>query len=270
MVMEWLREQWERLWFKPASPRNLGLCRLVFFGTIFLFYLPEDFSAWGAVSDFFWKPIGLFSWLHLRVVPERHLEILQLLWKTALGFSCIGLFTRVSVSVSFVLGIYLLGLPHNFGKIHHDDAILVFVFGIMALSRCADSCSLDRLILRTRSKSDESGNHALVSAEYTWPIRTIWLLMSLVFFSAGFPKIRQSGMDWISTDNMRILLIQHNYYLSDKDPLVPWGLFLAQYPRFCNLLAAAAIVFETGYPLALFSRAARWIVIPSAFFMLVS
>jgi len=268
--MEWLRMKWDRLWFEPAPPQNLGLCRVIFFGAVLLFYLPKDFSGWATVAEVFWRPLALFRWLHLKTFSQEHLEIMQLAWKTALALSCIGLLTRLSVAASFVLGIYLLGLPHNFGKVHHADAILIFVFGIMAISHCGDSCSLDRILRNKTSFIASRAKRTLRSAEYTWPIRTIWLAMAFVFFAAGWSKIRQSGMAWITSDQLRIFLLQHNYYLSDSDPLTSWGLVVAQYPGICHLLAAATIVIETSYPLALFSRSARRIVVPAAFLMLVA
>ena len=265
-----LRQRWESFWFEPAGPLNLGLCRMLFFGALFLFYLPHDFSAWGTVSDVFWQPLSLFRRLHLKIFPEQQLEIIQLLWKAALVLSCVGLFTPVSVGTSFLLGIYLLGLPHNFGKVHHADAILVFAFGILAFSYCGDSCSLDRWIGTRRSRRAPPKTTARVSAEYTWPIRTIWLAMASVFFAAGWSKIRQSGMAWISSDQLRILLLQHNYYVSDSEPLTAWGLTVAQYPGVCHLLAAATMAIEISYPLALFSRTARRIIVPAALSMLVA
>src|SRR5215831_11657892 len=167
--MAGLRRRWDYFWFAPATPLDLGLCRIFFFGLLFLFYLPKDFSAWSTVSDVFWQPISLFRWLHLKVFPEQTLKIIQILWKTALALSCVGLCTRLSVSTSFLLGIYLLGLPHNFGKVHHADAILVFVFGVLTLSHCSDSCSLDRLICARRRPLGFSEASAQLSGEYTWP-----------------------------------------------------------------------------------------------------
>lgn len=268
--MESLRRKWDCLWFEPAPPQNLGLCRILFFGALFLFYLPKDFSAWGTVPEVFWRPVSLFRWLHLKPFSQHHLEIMQLAWKSALALSCIGLFTRLNVAISFVLGFYLLGLPHNFGKVHHADAILIFAFGILAISHCGDSCSLDRVLRNKNSILAPRADPAAASAEYIWPIRTIWLAMTLVFFAAGWSKIRRSGMAWISSDQLRIFLLQHNYYLSDSDPLTSWGLIVAQYPRFCHFLAGATVVIETSYPLALFSRIARRIIVPAAFLMLVA
>lgn len=264
-----LRKRWDSLWFEPVSPLNLGVCRVLFFGAIFLFYLPKDLSAWGSVAPIFWKPIDLFRVLHLGVLPQQTLQVVELLWKVALGFSCIGLFTRISVAVSFFLGVYLIGLPHNFGKVHHHDAVLIFLFAIMALSNCGDSCSLDRLLRRKRFGSDEASRPVAPSPEYSWPVRTIWLVMACIFFSAGVAKIGKSGMEWIFSDNFRSLLIQQNYHLSDSDPLTSWGLVLAAYPQLCHLMAAAAVGLELTYPLSLISGIARAIIVPGAFLMLV-
>ena len=73
-------------------------------------------------------------------------------WKAALVLSCLGLFTRASTVASFVLGLYLLGLPQNFiGEAwYHYDMLVVIVLGILAFSRCGDAFSADRLIRQAR------------------------------------------------------------------------------------------------------------------------
>src|SRR5918995_3583156 len=130
-----LRERWLRFWFKPVEPLNLGLCRVLFFGAFFLFYQRFDISSWGEVSDSFWTPIPLFEILHLSAFSSSLLIVCQGVWKISLALSCLGLFTRTSTVSSFVLGIYLLGLPHNFGKTNHYDALVVLVLGLMAVSK---------------------------------------------------------------------------------------------------------------------------------------
>lgn len=265
--MRTLRERWMRFWFEPVEPLNLGLCRILFFGAFFMFYLRQDFSGWAEVPDIFWRPVWLFEILHLPVLPEDLIAMLQTIWKASLALSCIGLFTRASTVCSFVLGAYLIGLPNNFGTIHHADALVVIVLGIMALSRCGDSCSIDRLIQRTHRSSNLSERIPLVSGEYTWPVRAVWLMFALIFFAAGATKLMTSGLEWILSDNMRLVLLQSQYRADP--PLVSWGLDLAQYSWLPQLLAAATIVLEVGYPLALFSRRARWIIVPAVFSMQV-
>jgi hypothetical protein len=261
-----LREWWVRFWFEPVGPLNLGICRILFFGAFFLFYLRADFSAWGEVSESFWMPIDLFELLHLSALSSSLLAVVQSIWKVSLALSCMGIFTRTSTISSFVLGVYLLGLPHNFGKVEHSDALVVIVLGVMAVSRCGDACSIDRLIWRVRQRGVSSGEPPQVSGEYTWPVRAVWVTFALIFFAAGVSKLRHSGLEWIFSDNMAFLLTKANY---NDDALSSLGFYLSQYALLPQLLAAATVALEVSYPLALFSRKARWLVVPSVFFMQV-
>jgi len=265
-VLEVLRKRGMHFWFEPVESLNLGLCRILFFGALFLLYLDYDVTRWTEVSDSLWMPVWIFQILHLPILSSSLLVVLQSVWKISLALSCIGLFTRVSTVSSFILGTYLLGLPMNFGKVTHAEGLVVFVVGIMALSRCGDSCSIDRLIWKARQRNDTSRQRLQVSGEYTWPVRAVWLMFALIFFAAGVSKLRHSGLEWIFSDNMAILLLKAQF---EGKSAVPWGFFLAQHQWLTQLVAAAAIAVEVGYPLALFSRRARWILVPGAFSMLI-
>jgi hypothetical protein len=107
------------------------------------------------------------------------------MWKVSLLASALGLFTRASTTWRSGWAV-LLGLPHNFGKTHHFDALVVLVLGVMMLARAGDAYSLDRRFFARGPAPAPSG-------EYRWPVRAAWLLMSLVFCSAGFAKLRNGG-----------------------------------------------------------------------------
>jgi hypothetical protein len=264
--MHRLHSLWRHFWFEPTPPVNLSLCRVLFYGGLFLSCLGHDFSAWSEVSSVFWQPIWLFRWFHLPLLPGELLDPLQLLWKAALGFSCIGLCTRFSTVTAFVLSVYFLGLPRSFGGVSHVDCLPVFVLGIMALSRCGDSGSVDRLMRRVRHGSDPAGNPRGLSGEYTWPVRMVWVMMALIFFAAGVAKLRHSGMEWVYS--LEIFLVQNQYHVT-YDPLTSWGPHLAQQSWLCRLLAAGTLAIEVGFPLALCSRPIRWIVVPASVLMLI-
>src|SRR5436190_14132201 len=87
---------WTGFWFAPSSPESLGVARAVFFGALFLLYLPEDFSAWGRVDRVFWAPIWLFRALHLEAGSPALLSILQVIFKLSLLLGAIGLWTRAA------------------------------------------------------------------------------------------------------------------------------------------------------------------------------
>ena len=257
-------EHWRAFWFAPARPTNLAIWRIVFYGTTLLFYGGEDVAAWATVPEVFWHPIRLFGVVHLVVLPESTLHLLSVVWAVALAASCIGLFTRASTIVAFVIGLYLIGLPHNFGKVHHGDALTVFMLGILACSRCGDGWSIDRLVALVRRPTLAQGPRS--SGEYTWPLRLGCVLITLVFLGAGTSKLRQSGLRWITSDNMANMLVNHHY---SHHPPVRWSLALAPHRWLTSGIAAMTVLLETAAPLALFSRWLRVVLIPSLFLMQV-
>ena len=254
-------DRWRRFWFAESSATNLAVCRVLFYAGVLLFYLLEDFTAWGSVSQAFWIPLPLFSVLHLKPLAPASLAMLQAIWWIALAMSAVGLLTRLSMATSFALGAYLLGLPHNFGQTYHFDALLVIAMGVLMCSSAGDALSIDAW----------RGGHAPPpkSGEYTWPIKMIWVAMSLVFFAAGVAKIRYGGLEWILSSHLSILLMRALYHVSDADPVTTAGLWIARQHGLSRLLAAAALTIEVGFPLALVSRRARVVFVPAAFAMLI-
>jgi hypothetical protein len=257
---------WNAFWFAPGAAATLGTCRLLFFGALFLWQLPHDFSPWGAYSDAFWMPIWLFDRLGIPAFSPVILEWMQAVWKVTLLLSAIGLFARPAMVVAFVLGTYLMGLPHNFGQTQHFDTLVVFASGALAVSRAADACSLDALIAAAASRDSRP---PVDSAEYTWPIRLVWTMLALIFFAAGVAKLRESGLEWIFSDNLSLLLLRQQYHLSDGEPLTRWGVWVANHQWVSRGLAALAVTIETTFPLALFSRRARLVLVPAGFSFLL-
>lgn len=251
---------WNRFWFEPSPPADLGVCRLLFFAGLFFFYLPVNFAAWGGVSRSFWMPLPIFASLHLGPAPSGILEGLATVWRLALVLSAIGLFTRASMAVAAALGFYLLGLPHNFGHVYHFDALLVLALVSLACSRAGDAWSVDALM---------APQPARPSAEYTWPIRMVWTLMALVFFAAGIAKLRHGGTAWIASTNMSVILLRSAYHTSDADPITALGLRVASHAWLSRALAAAAVVVELGFITSLISRTARRVFVPAGVALLV-
>jgi hypothetical protein len=254
--------RWNKYWFAPTAPTNLAIGRMVFFGLLCSLYLPYDFSSWAEVDAVFWMPTWSFAVLRLPVLDADALRVLQAIWKVALACACIGLATRASIATVLVLGFYLLGLPHCFGKVHHYDSMLVFVFAILALARPGDAYSVDRLLVRRRDPRPIAPSGA-----YTWPVRAIWVVLACVFFGAGVSKLRASGLAWVASDNLAIVLVQAQYFFGNAVPLSAAGLPLAAAPVVYRVLAGAAVAGEVGYPLALVSGRARAVLVPGMLLM---
>ena len=186
------------------------------------------------------------------------------IWKALLVLSALGIFTRISTAGAFLLGTYLIGIPESFGKIHHADAILVWAMATLALSRSGDGWSVDALVRAARRPEEPPRPR---SGEYTWPIRMMWLVMSIIFFSAGVSKLRHGGLAFVTTDALATHFIHSNYGLGRPagPPLVDWGLWFARHPMLCRVMGAVSLFFELALPFALFSRWARRIVVPGVF-----
>lgn len=242
-----------RWWFAPESPLNLGLCRVLFFAAEFFYHLPTRFAPWGEVPKDLFKPVWIFERLHLPVLPTTGLLVLEIAWKLALLLSCVGLFTRAATIVAAVGALYLLGVPFNYGKVYHVAAIMIFTMGIFALSRSGDAVSLDALVRRRRGLPPPAA-----SGEYRWPVRMVWVLMSVLFFNAGMAKaIRGPAHTWIFSENMAVLMTQRHYLNSNSLPMLDWGLFIAKHPILYRTFAAGAIGGEVFLCLALFDRRLR-------------
>jgi predicted DCC family thiol-disulfide oxidoreductase YuxK len=254
------RDAWLRYWFTPETSENLGAARAIFFAGVLLLYGWEDLSAWGDVDRAFWMPVWAFARFGITPAGSAVLELIEWLFKLALLCGAIGVAPRLASGVACVLGFYLLGLPHNFGQTYHFDALLVFVFGILAVARSGDAVSIKAL--------RESRRRA-PSGEYRWPVRLAWLTMATVFCAAGLSKLRHSGLEWAFSENMSVILTKAHYGRSDADPMVDWGLFIARSPVLSQGLALVSLVVETAFPLALVSRHARLLLVPGAFMMLV-
>ena len=137
---------WNRWWFAPTPPLNLGLCRALFFSLLLVQQFGSSYGDWPTLPASFVREIWLFKTLHLPILPAAAALALEVVWKASLFLSLVGLYTRASTALSFALGAYLIGLQYNYGKTDHMTALVVFTCGILALSRCGDGFSVDRLL----------------------------------------------------------------------------------------------------------------------------
>lgn len=257
--MNALAAQWRRYWFTPESPLNLGLCRLLCFGLTLGIYFRTPFAQLAAMGETsaFWEPVLLFRALAaagLHVPSPGTMTLLVLGWKVALALACVGLFTQVATATSFLLGIYLLGLTNNFGKASHTANLLVVTIGILAFSRCGDGCSLDAL---------RRGTPGIPSGEYRWPVRAVWMAMALVFFGAAISKWQRTGLEWVTSDRLAILLAQWSH--RPTSPPSALRAYIASHSGLASALAGLTLAVETLFPLALLHRRAR-VVLPALAF----
>ena len=96
-----------------------------------------------------------------------------------------------------------------------------------------------------------------------WPLRLVQLLLCQIYFFAGYAKLVTSGLDWPGVENVRRYLLLLNQGLSSA-PAGSLGYALADLPWACALLGWGGLLFELAFPLVLFSRASRLVLLPLA------
>jgi hypothetical protein len=249
---------WQRYWFTPATAEHLALVRVVGCGLLFLIYLPLDDRGWTQVSPVFWMPISAFRMLSGPPGNAALIGILQILWKISLFTSAIGLASRASMATAAALGFFLLGLPDCFGKIHHLDGFPVLLLTILALSRCSDALTVDGALRRDRQSLTGA------SWQYTWPVRLAQTLFLLVFFAAGYAKLRNGGLAWMTAANMRSIWLGE---LLTHTPPTALGGLLAQSTWLSQFAAVATVIVELSALPALFVRRLRVLTLVGLFAM---
>jgi len=239
---------WNRLCFAPVAARRLGVSRALVLGGLFAIYAQSDYGAHATVAPVFYEP----TWLGFPIAPAGWLRAMHRLWLVALALAAVGLFTRAATFVAFVSGTYLLGVEAGFGRFHTGPAVAI-ALGAFAASRAGDAFSLDALRRGSPPPAPDG--------EYLWPLRAIELTLATAFFAAGVAKLRHGGLEWITSDNLRLHLLDRSYLVIPSGSL---GLGLAQSPFLCKVVAAGTVATELLYPMALFSRRARPAVVTAS------
>ena len=254
--------------FKDASPQNLGICRFLFYGIILCLYLGTDFSQWAKVPDILWHPIFIFDFFRIPVLPADILGFFGILWLISLLFSSIGFLTRPSTVCSFLLGCYLLGMQNSFAKTHHTESLLLVIFCVLCFSRCGDGFSLDAVFKRRYGWWPCAASVQKPSSEYHWPVRLIWVMFTLVFCAAGASKLRNSGLEWVTSEYMATLLLSKGFTGDRVNPVIEWLPFwLGSKPGICSFMAGLTVLLESCAPLALVNGYFRVIIVPGLFFV---
>lgn len=142
---------------------------------------------------------------------------------------------------SFVLTwlslLFLAGVWGSAGKIMHNDVLLLLTAVPFVLARNPGPAET-----ATASSGD-------TSSAWGWPPRTALVIVAVVYFCTGAQKLNHSGLDWVTTDNLRFVLLE-----ASKGSISPFpGLAdrTASLPWLDHLLAAGALGIELTAPVLL-------------------
>ncbi|MFY9619537.1 MAG: DCC1-like thiol-disulfide oxidoreductase family protein [Pyrinomonadaceae bacterium] len=238
-----------------TAPVNLALFRIVFFVVVLFSFSVNNVAWFGSLpAELRFPPTGLRAIIAGIPINESFARSISV----ALVIVCLacifGLFTRGAIIICLALSLYVLGVPQFFGKINHYHHLIWFM-AVLAASPCSDVLSLDA-VWKSWKRADR-GNTAPPEASqaYALPLRFIWLLMGVIYFSAGFWKVWTAGVGWAWSDNPRNMMYNKWMELSGWTPIFR----IDHYPLLYKLSATATILFELSFIFLIFFASVRYL-----------
>lgn len=185
--------------------------------------------------------VWYWDWLE-RMPPVPAMVAIQVVGAVA----AVGVLTRRRVNQCFVVAwvafLALAGLRSGVGKVLHNDALpLIAMVPFLWPGPTARS-------------------EPCAPARAGWPLRSAQLLVATIYFLTGVQKLVHSGIEWVTTDNMR--WIMEGAARDGVLGAVPeW---IASQPILWRTSAVALLGMELLFPLALVHRWPRRLVVTGA------
>ena len=153
---------------------------------------------------------------------------------------------RAAFAIAWVSYLVLAGLRGSRGKVLHNDLLLLWTSAVFLLAPV-------RASWRDREPSRENG----------WPVRVAIVVAALIYFFAGYHKLRRSGIDWVLGENMQYIL---RWGPAIGEPALPAVAdTIAESPLLSKLTAGMLLGVELAFPLVIWHRWLRpWLGLAAA------
>ena len=258
---------WHRFFFSPADPTPIGLIRISvgLLSTWSLLTLGIDLRS-NLGSDGWVDPDALrafwadwegapWVWSLWLWIPDRFLTVAWAVALMILIVFTLGLASRVTAVLAWVI---MVSTSRRVPVLYFgfDQAILSWLLYLAVTGSSGQALSLDRLLARRRL-----GATAAAGPASTWPtptvsanlaLRLIQLNLCMIYAAAGLAKLQ--GRVWWTGDAVLMILLSPEYRVGD----LTW---LAAYPRFLNFLTHSTVALEILYPVLVWVRVLRPIMV---------
>jgi hypothetical protein len=237
----------------PSTATALGVVRAVVHGAFLLNVLAASFTNLGALPVTVMRPTGamqLIPWgFYDALLTPAGMSLLKASMVASLLLGALGVWAPVTAKSSAALVLFYEGLLRSFGHFNHDEMTAVYALVVLAFTPCGDGFALGR--------AREGGRRGWV---YGYPILLIRLLVAWSYFSSALIKLRVAGLRYFDPDNLPALFVFHSLdNLHDTQYRLAFA--LTDYRAYAPPLVALVLLWELLFPLAVFSRRARWWVL---------
>jgi Vitamin K-dependent gamma-carboxylase len=239
-----------------GSALSLGIARTIVSGTFLIATIATSFTALGQLPVTILRPTGvmkLFPWsFYERLLTPTGMYTLKTALILSLLFSTVGFVSSISTKCSLLLVVFYQGLVRSFGHYNHDEMLAVYYLAVLAFTPCGDAFSLDHWLRLKRAQQP--------SFAYGFPVFLMQALMAWVYFSSALVKMRVAGMKYLSPDNLPVLAIFHSLD-NLHDTSFRLAFWLPEIRGILPYVVGLILVWELLFPLAIFWRRARWLIL---------
>lgn len=269
--------RWNDYWFRPAPLLNLAVFRIAAAGGQFLIW------------TFLWKPLApQGDFLRLAEIPRLYSPMVAtrvllapfhfagppplvfvvgvyLITTGAALLATVGLFTNAAMGTLAAGTILLQSYTYSFGDFHHPEALMAISLAALALSPCGRVLSIDSLRRRGREvgrwhPAHESRARHRMSAFARWPVQLLVWMLSLIYMSAAYYKLKTGGLAWLNGHTLQFYLLQDGLRWGQT-----WAVKMAGWHALAVVLSAASLAFESGFFLVIFFPRLLMIAVPVGF-----
>jgi hypothetical protein len=173
--------------------------------------------------------------------------------------SMLGVATSASLILFTAGNVFLQAYLYSFGHVYHPEALMMISLAILALSPCGRVLSVDSVLKRIVSRSNDGtrsclGDQSTWSPFARWPLLLLQWMQVLIYSSAALSKLAKSGLDW---PNGYTLQYYAFYYGSQLDTRL--GVWLSEQHTLAVVLSWITLLFECTFFLVMLKRRLLWI-----------
>ena len=244
---------WNDFWFFKTSLFPLAVCRIVVAGTQLLLFLPslgEQINLLEGGAGFTEPQLLIVAISNILsesvfLTSDAFTAIYWIAIITGI-LTLIGLLTRTSAFVFALSNWIFVAHEYSYAEEHHAGAIFCIFLLLFAFSPSGRVLSVDALLRRMRSTEKDSRGTKTAEAAI-WPLKFIFVLLAMTYFSAGLAKVMYGGLEWMNGYTLQQILLA-----AAVQREIPMGIWLAQQHTLCVLLSIFTIFFELFFFVSLF------------------
>lgn len=186
-------------------------------------------------------PVPILAWAP-SMPPAWGFVALQVVGTVAAVLAAARRWPRVTFALAWLCYLVLAGFRGSRGKVLHNDLLLLWT-------------AVPFLLASVRLRWDQRQPRR----DHGWPLRAAWVIAALIYFFAGYHKLRRSGLDWAIGENVRYVMLWGPSVGAAKwDAMATW---IGEQLWAARATGAFILAFELTFPIVLVKR---WLQPPYA------